>query len=163
MAIKNLHKIADREWRRIMRTIGLSNETTVKVGILGTDAKKSHGALSNVALATVHEFGSSDGRVPERSFLRSTFAANRDEYMRLVKLGVRAAFKGKAPIEETLKRIGLRMENDVKKNITTGAGIPPPNAPSTIARKGSSRPLVDTGQLVGAITSAVVVKKRGGA
>jgi hypothetical protein len=42
----------------------------------------------------------------------------------------------------------------VKRTITSGQ-VTPPDAPGTIARKGSSTPLIDEGQLVNAITYAV--------
>ena len=56
-------------------------------------------------------------------------------------------------------RTGLRQRTlsaDMKKTITVGAGVPPKNADSTIKRKGSSRPWVDTGAVVGAISYAVL-------
>src|SRR4051812_36975227 len=37
----------------------------------------SEGGMTNAEIALVNEFGSQDGRVPERSFIRSTFDRNR--------------------------------------------------------------------------------------
>jgi hypothetical protein len=53
--------------------------------------------------------------------------------------------------------MGSTLANAMKRKIVDGAGVPPPNAPSTVAKKGSSRPLVDTGRLVNAITWASIV------
>ena len=41
------------------------------------------GDLSNVELATIHEFGTST--VPERSFIRSAYAANRKTYLGMLR------------------------------------------------------------------------------
>ncbi|MDH7597550.1 MAG: hypothetical protein QHG98_07435 [Methanothrix sp.] len=38
------------------------------------------------------------------------------------------------------------------------SNIPPPNAPSTVRKKGSSKTLVDTGAMVGAVTHRVSVE-----
>lgn len=53
-------------------------------------------------------------------------------------------FKG--PHEKAL----IKIENAVVKKILSN--VPPPNAPSTIRQKGSSKTLVDTGEMVGHVT-----------
>jgi hypothetical protein len=118
----------------------------VVVGVLGTGPSRGDGELTNAQLAVIHEFGT--GHIPERSFLRRTFDMKKQEWFKvLVKL-----MKSKtAKSGDVLALMGERMKSDIKRQITTGAGIPPPNAPATIAAKGSSRPLVDTGRLVGSI------------
>jgi phage gpG-like protein len=58
-------------------------------------------------------------------------------------------------IERALALVGQMMESDMRSAIA--AGIPPPNAARTIAAKGSSKPLVDSGQLRASISSAVVL------
>tara|TARA_Y100000004_G_scaffold70614_1_gene79425 strand:+ start:1379 stop:1816 length:438 start_codon:yes stop_codon:yes gene_type:complete len=57
-----------------------------------------------------------------------------------------------------LKRIGIKILNEVNKNFQRGGndGVAwEANAPATIARKGSSRPLIDTGNLRGSFTFQV--------
>lgn len=149
-------KMVDKGWDRIVKMASISRDSYVKVGVIGDEAKATRegGAIDNVQLAQIHEFGA--GPIPERSFIRATFAQNKPAYMALLRAGIKAAYLGKADFLVTLRRIGLKMEADMKKRITTGAGIPPPLAPATIRRKGSSRPLVDTGQLVNSISSEVV-------
>ena len=53
-------------------------------------------------------------------------------------------FKG--PHERAL----IKIENAVVKKMLSG--VPPPNAESTIRKKGSSKTLVDTGEMVGHVT-----------
>ena len=150
--------VKDRGWKKINDLYNRlrNGKIYVKAGVLsGSDSRSD--TMDNVTLALIHEFGTGDGRIPARSFVRSTFADNRPNYEAQLKQVVVKAF-GKDPdlLIKGLNLIGLAMASDMKKRITLGAGVPPPNAPSTIKAKGSSRPLVDTGQLVRSITHAVV-------
>lgn len=116
---------------------------------------------TTLQVAMWNEFGVG---VPERSFLRSTFDLKVNEYRKNVVRGmareVYEAARTKRTLTAgtsiTLKRLALKMEGDIKRRIGARQ-IPPPNAPSTIARKGSSTPLVDSGQLRRTITGAVRV------
>lgn len=129
-----------------------------KAGVLSNGNARNDGPIDNVTLAMIQEFGTD--RIPARSFVRAPFADNRLKYEGILKKVLTKVYGGDIPaLMPGLNAIGLAMATDMKKRITTGAGIPPPNAPSTIAAKGSSRPLVDTGQLVGSITHAVVEEK----
>jgi len=139
----------------------------VEIGIIGSDAEDDHGELTNAELGTIHEFGSSDGRIPQRSFLRSTVEENRDKYKQMMadaasafgtgKLrgaGGRFVSGGADGLTAALNKVGLQAVADVQRKIADG--IEPPLAESTIARKGSSKPLIDTGQLRRSITHRVV-------
>lgn len=147
-------------WDQILRYAKAQSkqaqESHVKVGILGADAKKpsADGTLSMVELGLVHEYGTRDGRIPERSFIRRTFNQNRDELERACAEAARR-FIGGEDMEKVLGKLGAWGAAKVKATITEGEGVPPPLKAATIARKGSSRPLVDTGQLKNSITWAV--------
>jgi hypothetical protein len=161
---------SDLGWAKLWRLLDVLRRTGahVKVGVLeghGTGSELREGGLTNAQLAAVHEFGSADGKIPERSFIRSTFDANRETYRENLKELLVKVVDGKLTVEKAFSVLGLKIATDIKKRITTGAGIPPPNAPSTVARKikkgawnkgggGAPRPLVDTGRLLGAITWA---------
>lgn len=152
------YKALKREFEKLGRAA-----PTVKVGILGdaTENQRTDGTLSNVEIGTIQEFGA--GNVPERSFLRSTMDEKGGDYRRLMANGLRQAFGQKgaeleASTERVLNLVGMKAAADVKNKIR--AGIAPENAPSTIAAKGSSTPLVDTGQLLNSISWQVT---KGGA
>ena len=133
------------------------DDNYVKVGVLASTAARTDArGPSNVDLGVIHEFGSPAQGIPERSWLRSAFDLFRDKWFAFAQTQVKAILDGKKTVPVALELLGLRASADVKKHITTGEGIPPPNAPSTIKRKKSSRPLVDTAQFVNAITHAVV-------
>jgi hypothetical protein len=161
---RNALKETDRGYAKAKRELERAKaaEVIAKVGIFGdtTENQRTDGPLTNVEIGTVHEFGG--GNVPERSFLRSTLRVNREKYKATIAAGVQAIAKGRATLHQVLEVVGMQAAHDVKARITQGAGIPPPLAPATVAAKGSSRPLVDTGQLVNSITHRVERRGRGG-
>lgn len=147
-------KVVDHGWDAIVKAVkaAKAQNSYVKVGILGDDPKstRAEGTLSNVEIGAVHEFGSPAANIPERSFLRSTVDAHKEAYNQHIEDAARDVVHGKYTVEQTLNRLGARAAADVKATIRKG--IPPPLQPETVARKGSTKPLVDTGQLISSIT-----------
>ena len=137
----------------------LGGRPHVKVGVLASSgADQVHdGGLTNVELAVVLHYGTDDGHVPARPFLTQTAHEQEKKWERLIAEVGGKIIEGKLSLERGLGLIGQRASADVKNTITKGEGVPPPNAPSTIARKGSSRPLVDSGRVVQSISYDVVI------
>ena len=107
-----------------------------------------------VELAAVHEFGSRDGTIPERSFIRSTFARQRVPLGKMCERLARMVVTKGMDVHQAMTLLGAWGASEVRKTIT-GGHVEPALKPATIAAKGSSKPLIDTGQLVGAITYEV--------
>lgn len=113
---------------------------------VGVPAGKSEADGTPVALiAAVHEFGSPEKGIPERPFLRSTIQANKAKYVQLNRRNLVAVLNGKMTMEQALGQLGVVATGDVQAGIVAG-GFAPLKA-ATIKRKGSSKPLIDTGQL----------------
>lgn len=149
-------KINDRELRRFNKRVqSMLKGVSFTVGVQGKEAAEMHekGDVPMTVIAAVHEFGSTDGRIPERSYLRSTFDENRRKYERMIRDGAKGVLKGKTAAKKTAFATGETVRADVIKRIKSN--IPPPLAESTISRKGSSVALIDTGQLIASITSIV--------
>jgi len=53
--------------------------------------------------------------------------------------------------EQGLEKMAAVLELKIAEQVRSGA-TPPPNAPATIEKKGSSKTLVDTGEMLGQIT-----------
>ncbi len=104
-------------------------------------------------IGAVHEFGRADGSIPERSFLRVPLRANQETYRKIIARGLQDVVEGNASLNQVFNQVGARAAGDSQEAIS--AGIPPPNAQSTIERKGSSTPLIDTGRLRQSITHVV--------
>jgi hypothetical protein len=140
--------IKDTGWSR--KILELLERKDVTVGVHSKDAGRE-GGPNNAQIGTWHEFGIGN---PPRSFLRSTFDENLRNYqLFLSRSWGQALSRGSGDFATSLARVGLKIKNDVVNKIN--AGIKPGNEESTIARKGSSTPLVDTGQLKAAINFEV--------
>lgn len=109
-----------------------------------------------VMRAVVNEFGTKT--IPERSFLRSTMDLRRDFYADLLTDAVDRSLDGH-PTARALEQIGQIAVGDVRDTISRG--VPPPNAPSTIRRKGSSKPLIDTGRMWQSLDAVVETSGEG--
>jgi len=129
----------------------------VKVGILSDAPKKarkgSAGKLSLLEVAIVHEFGAPAANIPQRSFIRATIDERAADIARLQRVVAQRVAMGKITEEQGLAQIGAKVAGWIKARIADG--IAPPLAESTVRRKKSTKPLVDTGQLRSAITHAV--------
>lgn len=126
----------------------------VEVGIFGSD--DSFYAM----IAGVHEFGITIQKesgpivIPERSFLRSTFDENINKWVNFVKRQIPKLLNGQISARTLCERLGALMVADIQIKITELDT--PPNADSTINKKGSSNPLIDTGGLRMRVTYRVV-------
>lgn len=107
-----------------------------------------------ILVGIVHEFGTADGTIPERSFLRSAMTKHIREHRKLGRDLARTVTLGTRKPEIALGLLGARAAANVKQMIVILSQ--PPNTAATIARKGSSNPLVDTGLLGQSITWEVL-------
>ena len=128
----------------------------VMVGVQSNDAERGgQGSAfgdSNVRLAAVHEFGSRDGRIPQRSFIRASIDRERQLLERMMDRAVLAIAKdGNAA--KHLGLIGERARAEMVRTIDQSIGLAP-LTPAGIRSKQvpSTTPLIDTGQLKGSIT-----------
>ena len=111
-----------------------------------------------VTIASANEFGAMAGRnrkvrIPERSFIRSTVDSNRTLYRQEGETLINRIVDGKITQAQGLGLLGRRVQRDIQRTIRSN--VPPPNAPSTIAAKGSDHTLIDTAAMLQAVTYAV--------
>ena len=145
----------------------------VEIGIFA-DASRD-GAVPMLVIAAANEFGAKIPKhqarfgdlddvspvgwviIPERSYLRAWFDENVDALQATMERLIGQVVEGKISGRAALETIGGYVATHVQAYMVDLKT--PPNAPSTIARKGSSNPLIDTGQLKDAITWRVVGAK----
>ncbi|STO54401.1 Mu-like prophage protein gpG [Canicola haemoglobinophilus] len=125
------------------------NAKDVYVGIPASENRNVEGAeqFNLASLAAVLEFGNQ--HIPSRPFLRQTLAENQQKYTALFAEGIN---NGEDYVQ-LMQKIALVAQGDVQENIVKGDWVA--NAPSTIKRKGSSKPLIDTGRLRQSITGVI--------
>lgn len=132
-----------------------------RVGILGQNVARTDEktGMTNAEIGAIQMFGSLTRNIPPRDFLMMPIQSHEKEIVAgMNKASVKAAFD-RGDYKKVLQMLGLIAEGFVQQAFeSAGFGQWEPNKPSTIARKGSSRPLIDTGQLRRAISSDVVKK-----
>jgi hypothetical protein len=123
----------------------------VRVGILANEKNNRTGAggLTNVEVAILNEYGTAT--IPARPFIGTSGDVFRRAWMDLMTRTLGLAVDGKLTPVQALEIVGLRAVADMKKVLLESMWEP--NAPSTIKRKGSSHPLIQSRQLLNSISS----------
>lgn len=143
----------DRGYARVRANLAKAEHDQVTVGIFAAEGDEIHEGdpladpVTVLEVATANEFGIG---VPERSFIRAWVDQNETLIRRKVKELLGWVVKGKITEPQAMNYLGLWAQGEIQKRIS--AGIDPPNSPATVARKGSSTPLINTGQLRASIT-----------
>lgn len=154
-------------WDRLLKQMG-KPQPHVKVGIIGEKGgNETQDGITMVELGAIHELGAPKANIPERSFIRRTFNVKQKELGQTIgALLKQVNWRNPKSIEDALGKLGAWGAAQVKNTITEGPGLTAagggfPGEPlkdRTIARKGSDRPLVDTGRLLNSITWKVEPK-----
>ena len=140
-------------WLRIAKT---AEGAHVAVGFFETGRYPDGTPIA--AVAAWNEFGteSSSERpftIKERPFLRPVLKSRavRNQLRTIIKTGINP--NTMRLDQRTAGRMGTYLTGEIQKKIT--ALSDPSNAPSTVARKGSSNPLIDNGDMRRAVTFEV--------
>ena len=161
--LSKLESIQRQLGRRIVAEVGIMGDKNARQETT-TNKKGKHvtgklpSSKTNAEIGLVHEKGSFSSNIPRRSFLEMPLKQKLPQVMRTVgnKLleGISAT-----NILVAYQKLGIIAEGIVLGAFnSSGYGQWEPNRPSTIARKGSSRPLIDTAQLRKSISSRVATK-----
>ncbi len=137
---KGVKRTRTREGIRLFSELAKFASKSVAVGFLNAELAER---------AAYNEFGTED--VPERPFLTQSASRWRDE--EILSDAVDEIFAGRSA-DQALERAGARAVGVVQETITEGGFVP--NAPATVAAKGSSTPLVDTGAMRQGVAYEVV-------
>lgn len=147
----------DSVWRAVQaRLLGIA-DARVKVGVLESAGMTEDGKATLATVALANEFGTENGHIPERSFIRKTLRERKADIAKRKRDAVKRIIDGKSEPARELGLLGQYVASQIRATIRTS--VPPPNAPSTIARKGSSRTLIDTGRLLNGVSYEVVFGK----
>ncbi len=120
--------------------------------------KAANSDVNNAELLFIHTNGSPINKVPARPVVQPAIAAdgNKQAISRELSASIKATLDGdKELAEQKMLRAALAGQNAARKWFTDGRNNWAPNAPSTIRRKGSDRPLIDTGALRASIVGVV--------
>lgn len=146
-------KVNKREFTQLLKQMEqLRGDPHVKCGLFQDSGTYPNG-MSVVDVAIANEFGTD--KIPERPFMRNSARDMRPRLEKLAQRTFQGVLAGAVSVDTAMDVIGQFGVKEIRATITKG--VPPPNSPITIIRKGSSTPLVDTGQLRQSITYKKVV------
>lgn len=149
-------KVKENGFAERLRVLSELGKLEVAVGVLeekGAAPKRGAADMTVLMVATIHEFGAPAAGIPQRSFVRAYVDEHRDQIRAWQREILTPVFAGKVTATQALNRLGAKISGGIQARIS--AGIPPALAQETVDRKGSSTPLIDTGQLRASITWVV--------
>lgn len=141
----------DRGFKKLVVGLEDAKGSYVDVGIFGGRGVSSETGTPILTYAIANEFGATivqeraTIKIPERSFLRSTADEIREDIRRDLETGLAKIGLGQETTKSVLTKVGVKVRSATSKKIRNGPFVA--NAPSTIERKKSSRPLIDTGTM----------------
>jgi hypothetical protein len=158
-------KVIDRGWSKIVKnTTKAKDGRGVAVGFQGDKGElvsSEHGDMTNVELGMIHEFGTKDGRIPERPMIRQTFDNKKNNYIKGMKR-IGKDLTGGKKVDGELLLLGEEFKNDIIQSIRNNEYAPWSDftimAKEALGKSGGV-PLFVTGQLVNALSTEVVDTK----
>lgn len=151
-------RVTDRitpEGERFFKEIEKLVKLTVRVGYQQGAAQEDDGT-DTLDVAMWNELGTS--RAPSRPFMRQSVDNNEKKINDFLRLQLQRLAEGKTTAEDIYTQIGVFQKGLIQQTIRDGDFVP--NAPSTILRKGSDKPLIDTGKMRQSV--AFVIKEKEG-
>lgn len=135
--ISNLTK----EGKKYFNELKKLSKMEIRVGFQSGKAKEENGT-DLVEIAAFNELGSSN--VPARPFMKQSFENHEDELQAACSKAIKTVSSG-GSAEQALNQLGVTCKALVQMEIRDGKFVP--NAESTIKKKKSDKPLIDTGTM----------------
>lgn len=147
-------KIIDRGWFKILRQMVTAARKEVVVGLLAGKVDSEGASIADYA--AYNEYGTES--IPARPFMSTSFDQNINKISADFNNQSKKLITGTVSANTALTIIGQKQAQRVQSTITNGnfAKL----SPKTVARKkGSTKPLVDTGAMVNAVQ--ISIRSRG--
>lgn len=125
----------------------------IKVGLPKGTPQNDEGK-SLIEIGAQNEFGSPAKGIPERSFIRIPLDDAKEKYFKVAQQQGIDILNGKISVDGAIEKIGVWGQTIIKKSFTNNNWKA--NSKMTVDKKGSSKPLIDTGQLRQSITWEIV-------
>lgn len=134
-------------------------KSQVLVGIPEDKAARKEGQIGNAALLFIHTNGSPLQHIPARPVIEPAIEAHKPEITQELKEAAAGYLDHNSQAAmRHLRRAGMLGRNAAISWFTDPRNAWAANSPLTVARKGSDRPLLDTGQLRRSLTYIVETK-----
>lgn len=136
----NVRERVTADGKRFEKMLKELGQLEVRIGIQREEGSEDGVDLVDIAmfneLGTIH--------IPSRPFLRDSVDANGDKINSFLQSMKKEILRGNSA-EDVLKKIGVFQKGLIQEQIVKGNFVP--NSAVTIRKKGSDRPLVDTGRM----------------
>lgn len=160
MARTGVVNTIDLGWLGILNELKKAQDSYVKVGFQQGSVTKNQrkgvrkqvAGLSMPEIAAQNEFGTKF--IPARPFMSTALDMNLNMINNFIARQYSLILRGKTTTDKALGLIGQMMTGLIQKRIRQI--VLPPNSPRTIAIKGSSKPLIDFGQMIQSVSYVVV-------
>lgn len=126
----------DKPLKKLQRTLKRLTGAKIKVGFFDGDV---------ASYAAFQEFGTL--HIPARPFIRSTIEVEQGEIKEAQALVMKGVFEGKFTAKQAAQALGDFIRRLILKRIDNASSWAAPLEESTIAKKGSADPLIDTGRM----------------
>lgn len=140
--------VTDHGFKKLMSYLNSLKGLDMTVGLHSEDAD---GAVMEAA--ELNEFGSPGGMIPARPAITGWADDNREAVVGDMKEQMRLSYRARKDPLQRIAQLANKCAGEVQANIASG--IDPPNAESTIQKKGSSTPLIDDGVFRSSIAGKV--------
>ena len=148
---KTIKQLVDIKKKEVV--IGFQESALTTSQTKGDRTQKA--GVSVAEYAAYNEFGTE--KIPQRSFMRTAYDENIRSIETLINIQYGRVVDGSTTIDKALSLVGQAMQAYIQKKIRSITY--PPNSPATIKIKGSSKPLIDFGQMVNSVTYAIRTMK----
>lgn len=148
-------RVDDRKWKLIFKELKIWENAFTAIGIHEGEQEHKEGQTPMALIAAVNEFGTNKAGkngttiIPSRPWMRGWFDKNKRKILKRMKQLYDKIIEGNLKAKQALKILGEWAQGELRKSIRDLQS--PPNAPSTIRQKGSSNPLIDTGQMMNSV------------
>lgn len=140
---------------RILRELRNLDGIKADSGIFAENTRRTDGAKpGNAGLMAIHEFGAPRKNIPQRSVLRATVKRKNRQLEQQLNRNIGKVIDNQLSPMTAMKRVAFFLTTEFQRTIARSIGLAP-NKASTVARKGSGKPLVATKQMKGAFSERV--------
>ena len=148
-----LEKDTDPEFKNLIKSFQAISNIEIKAGHFEKNGKSSarkKGKADNVLLAIVHNVGAPSKKIPARPFTAPAFDKNINKTNNLLDKTINSFLDKRdfQSFKKNLNLLGKTMQQDIQQEIRDLKE--PALHPLTIKRKGSSKLLIDTGEMLNA-------------
>ena len=141
------------EGEKFFRTLSEAGNMEVAAGFFEGDSYDNGASVAEIA--AYNEFGTS--KIPPRPFMEQAFEGKSDEIRQAAKEAYECIVEGD-DLQTAYNIIGACLQGVIRDEIDTGDFAP--NSPATTQRKGSDKPLTDTGRMRQSVRYRI--RKKGG-